>query len=87
MKREESFEVGGRAELVVVVASSDVVLTAGEAGRIDVLLEGDEAALDRFDITHAGDLVSIRLRREGRRRWFQSGCRSPWRCHLSRTSI
>ncbi|MCH7844280.1 MAG: DUF4097 family beta strand repeat protein [Acidobacteria bacterium] len=73
MKREESFEVGGRAELVVVVASSDVVLTAGEAGRIDVLLEGDEAALDRFDITHAGDLVSIRLRKEGGRRWFQSG--------------
>lgn len=73
MKREEGFEVGGRAELVVVVASSDVVLTAGEAGRIDVILEGDEPTLDRFDITHAGDLVSIRMRKEGGRRWFQSG--------------
>ena len=73
MKREESFGVGGRAELVVVVASSNVVLTGGEAGRIDVLLEGDEATLDRFDITHAGDLVSIRMRKDTGRRWFQSG--------------
>ncbi|GMQ86759.1 MAG: hypothetical protein BMS9Abin07_2354 [Acidimicrobiia bacterium] len=72
MKREESFSIGERAELVVVVANSNVVLTPGEAGRIDVVLEGDEATLDRFDITHAGDLVSIRVRKEGGRRWFQS---------------
>jgi DUF4097 and DUF4098 domain-containing protein YvlB len=71
MKREETFEVGSRPELVVAAASSDVVLKAGDAGRIDVVLEGSEAGLELFDITHAGDLVSIRLRKDGGRRWLQ----------------
>jgi hypothetical protein len=71
MKREETFEVGSRPELVVTAASSDVVLTTGEAGRIDVVVEGSEAGLELFDITHAGDLVSIRLRKDGSRRWLQ----------------
>jgi DUF4097 and DUF4098 domain-containing protein YvlB len=72
MKREESFEVGDRAELVVVVASANLVVKEGEPGQVDVVLEGNESALDRFDITHTGDLVSIRVRKEGGGRWFQS---------------
>lgn len=68
MKREESFEVGERPELVVAAANSDVVVKGGETGRIDVVLEGNEAGLDLFEITHAGDLVSIRLRKDGGRR-------------------
>jgi hypothetical protein len=71
MKREETFEVGRRPELVVAAASSDIVLKAGDPGRIDVALEGSEAGLELFDITHAGDLVSIRLRKNGGRRWLQ----------------
>lgn len=71
MKREETFEVGERPELVVAAASSDVVLKEGDPGRVDVILEGSETGLDLFDVTHAGDLVSIRLRKDGGRRWLQ----------------
>jgi DUF4097 and DUF4098 domain-containing protein YvlB len=71
MKREETFEVGKRPELVVAAASSDIVLKAGDPGRIDVVLKGSEAGLELFDITHAGDLVAIRLRKDGGRRWLQ----------------
>jgi DUF4097 and DUF4098 domain-containing protein YvlB len=71
MKREEHFEVGERPELVIAAASSEVVVREGEPGRIDVVLEGSEAGLAAFDITHAGDLVSIRLRKDGGRRWLQ----------------
>ena len=75
MKREETFEVGERGELVVAVASSDVVLTEGKPALIEVVIEGKEAALDLFDITHAGDLVSIRLRKDSGRRWSQPRAR------------
>ena len=71
MKREEHFEVGDRPELVVAAASSEVVVREGEPGHIHVVLEGSEAGLAAFDITHAGDLVSIRLRKDGGRRWLQ----------------
>lgn len=72
MKREERFAVGDTGELLVVTASSDVVLKSGEPGTIDVVLKGDEAALDLIEITHAGDLVSIRLKKDSGRRWFRS---------------
>ena len=71
MKREETFAIGDTGELHVVTASSDIVLKSGEPGTIDVAIQGSEAALDFFDITHVGDLVSIRLRKEGARRWLQ----------------
>jgi DUF4097 and DUF4098 domain-containing protein YvlB len=71
MRREEQFDVGDRGELVIVAANSEVVIKEGEPGRIHVVIEGSEDALDRFDITHAGDLVSIRLRKDAGRRWMQ----------------
>lgn len=71
MKRNESFDVGDHPELVVAVASSDVVLNEGPPGRIDVELSGRESDLDLFDITRAGDIVSVQFRREGGRRWSQ----------------
>ncbi len=73
MKRQEQFQVGDRAELVVVTASDDIVLREGEPGTVDVVLDGSETAIARYDITHAGDLVSIRLRKESGSRWFSGG--------------
>ena len=72
MKREESFEIGEHGELVVVTSASNILLTEGEPGRIDVVLDGKEAALDLFDITQVGDLVSIQMRKDAGRR-----CISP----------
>lgn len=69
MKREESFEIGDRGELVVVVSSSNILLTEGEPGLIDVVLEGKEAALDLFDVTQVGDLVTVQVRKDSGRRW------------------
>lgn len=71
MRREEHFEVGETGELHVVTASSDLVLKSGEPGIIDVVIEGKEAAIDLFDITHVGDLVSIRFHKDGSRRFMQ----------------
>ena len=70
MKREESFEIGDHGELVVVTSASNILLTEGEPGRIDVVLDGKEAALDLFDITQVGDLVSIQMRKDAGRRWI-----------------
>jgi DUF4097 and DUF4098 domain-containing protein YvlB len=71
MKREESFLVGDHPELVVSVATSDVVLNEGEPGRIDVELDGKESDTEMFDITQAGDIVSIQARKDTGRRWIQ----------------
>ena len=67
MKREESFEIGDHGELIVVVSSTDIMLTEGEPGHIDVVLEGKQQGLELFDITQVGDLVSIQ--RKDTRRW------------------
>lgn len=69
MKREETFEIGDHGELVVVVSSSNLVLTEGKPGRIDVVLAGKDSAIDVFDITHVGNLVSIKTRKDSGRRW------------------
>jgi DUF4097 and DUF4098 domain-containing protein YvlB len=71
MKREDSFPVGDHPELVVTVASSDVVLNQGGGSSIDVELDGKEGDIDQFDITHVGDMVSIQVRKDTGRRWVQ----------------
>lgn len=71
MKREESFSIGEHPALVVSVATSDVVLNEGEPGRIDVELDGKESDIELFDITQAGDIVSIQARKDSGRRWIQ----------------
>lgn len=71
MRREESFPVGDHPELVVSVATSDVVLNEGPPGRIDVELDGKESDIELFDVTRAGDIVSIQARKDSGRRWIQ----------------
>jgi DUF4097 and DUF4098 domain-containing protein YvlB len=66
------FAVGGRPEVVIAVSSADVSAVEGRDGLITVEVDGPERDLDLVEIIHAGDVVTIRSRKGGRR-WLGRG--------------
>lgn len=66
------FAVGGRPEVVIAVFSTDVIAVEGRDGLITVEVDGPERDLDLLEIIHAGDVVTIRSRKGGRR-WIGRG--------------
>ncbi len=66
-RAEREFVVGNRPHVVVETPSVDVVAVEGDPGAIRVVIEGTERDVDLFDVTQAGDMVSIGSRRGGGR--------------------
>jgi len=66
------FAVGSRPEIVIAVFSADVGVVEGAAGSITVEVDGPERERDLVEIVQAGDVVTIRSRKGGRR-WVGRG--------------
>ena len=66
------FPVGDRPEIVVAVSSNDVAVVEGSDGLIGVEVSGPDREVDLVEIVHAGDVVTIRARKGGRR-WVGRG--------------
>ena len=66
------FPVGARPEIVVAVFSTDIAVVEGVDGVIGVEVKGPDREIDLVDIVHAGDVVTVRARRGGRR-WTGRG--------------
>lgn len=66
------FAVGSHPKIVVAVFSNDVGVVEGAAGSITVEVDGPERERDLIETVQAGDVVTIRSRKGGRR-WIGSG--------------
>lgn len=62
------FDVGDRPEIVIAVFSTDITAIEGSAGSINVEIDGPDKDRDLVEIIHAGNVVTIRARKSGRRR-------------------
>jgi len=69
---EREFTVGDRPQVVVETPSVDIVAVEGAPGVIGVVIDGADRETALFDVTQAGDIVSIRSSR-GSSRWFRRG--------------
>ena len=66
------FAVGDRPEIVIAVFSTDIGVAEGPAGTITVEIDGPDKDRDLVEIIHAGNVVTIRARKGGRR-WLGRG--------------
>lgn len=66
------FTVGDRPEIAIAVLSTDIDVVKGAPGSISVEVDGQERERDLIEVIQAGDVVTIRSRKGGRR-WMGRG--------------